>query len=200
MDLDCIVILQDRMLRELIARYIESSRITVKCCVDSGPEALSALTVYSPALIIIGPPVHEMIVRSIADKLNSNHPQARVLLLASEHTSVSWPKQHKNQLIDILSYQERPEAIINSIAANFQISKPSSSYKTTVLDELSAREREILNFIGLALTSKDIANQLYISERTVETHRRNICRKLGVRGVSLMRLAALLSQQEENKP
>ena len=56
MDLDCIVILQDRMLRELIARYIESSRITVKCCVDSGPEALSALTVYSPALIIIGPP------------------------------------------------------------------------------------------------------------------------------------------------
>ena len=141
-----------------------------------------------------------MIARSIADKLNSDNPQARVLLLASEHTSVSWPKQHKNQLIDILSYQERPEVIINSIAANFQISKPSSSYKTTVLDELSAREREILNFIGLALTSKDIANQLYISERTVETHRRNICRKLGVRGVSLMRLAALLSQQEENKP
>jgi DNA-binding NarL/FixJ family response regulator len=42
---------------------------------------------------------------------------------------------------------------------------------------LTEREREILNLIAKECTNKDIAEKLFISERTVETHRKNIFRK-----------------------
>ncbi|MEQ8532149.1 MAG: response regulator transcription factor, partial [Imperialibacter sp.] len=42
---------------------------------------------------------------------------------------------------------------------------------------LTEREREILKLIAKEYTNKDIAEELFISERTVETHRKNIFRK-----------------------
>jgi len=42
---------------------------------------------------------------------------------------------------------------------------------------LTAREIEIIKLIEKEYSNKDIANTLYISERTVETHRKNIFRK-----------------------
>lgn len=42
---------------------------------------------------------------------------------------------------------------------------------------LTDREREILKLIAKEYTNKDIAEELFISERTVETHRKNIFRK-----------------------
>src|SRR3954467_14977688 len=51
-------------------------------------------------------------------------------------------------------------------------------------DELAAqitqRELEILQLIALGLTSQDIANKLFISKNTVETHRKNMLAKLNV--------------------
>ncbi|MFN3800801.1 response regulator [Belliella pelovolcani] len=42
---------------------------------------------------------------------------------------------------------------------------------------LTDREREILKLIAMEFSNRDIADQLFISERTVETHRKNIFRK-----------------------
>jgi DNA-binding CsgD family transcriptional regulator len=42
---------------------------------------------------------------------------------------------------------------------------------------LTEREREILNLIAKEHSNKQIAEKLFISERTVETHRKNIFRK-----------------------
>ncbi len=47
--------------------------------------------------------------------------------------------------------------------------------------ELSEREREVLRFLALGYTNSEIATCLVISVRTVETHRSNLQRKLGVR-------------------
>ncbi|MEQ8472999.1 MAG: response regulator transcription factor [Marinoscillum sp.] len=44
---------------------------------------------------------------------------------------------------------------------------------------LTDREREILKLISKEFTNKQIAEELFISERTVETHRKNIFRKTG---------------------
>ena len=44
---------------------------------------------------------------------------------------------------------------------------------------LSKREKEILKFFGLGLTSQEIADKLHLSEATVKTHRKNIRAKLG---------------------
>ena len=46
---------------------------------------------------------------------------------------------------------------------------------------LTVRELEILEFISNEFTNKEIADQLYISPRTVETHRRNLIQKLKVK-------------------
>jgi len=60
-------------------------------------------------------------------------------------------------------------------------------------DNLSTRETEILKLIGAGLTNKEIAKRLYISFYTVETHRKNIVRKLNVRHGELVRYAVKVS-------
>lgn len=55
---------------------------------------------------------------------------------------------------------------------------------------LTARERDVLGWVARGLLNKQIAGELGISVRTVEAHRENITRKLGVRSVAaLTRLA-----------
>ncbi|HWW68083.1 MAG TPA: response regulator transcription factor [Solirubrobacterales bacterium] len=46
--------------------------------------------------------------------------------------------------------------------------------------ELSEREREVLRLIALGHTNAEVAEQLYLSIRTVESHRASIQRKLGL--------------------
>ena len=45
--------------------------------------------------------------------------------------------------------------------------------------ELTEREREVLGLIALGHTNAEMAERLYLSLRTIETHRANIHRKLG---------------------
>jgi two-component system response regulator NreC len=52
--------------------------------------------------------------------------------------------------------------------------------RALVEDQLSAREVEVLRLIALGHTSVEIARQLHLSPRTVETHRARIHRKLGL--------------------
>ena len=47
-------------------------------------------------------------------------------------------------------------------------------------DELTARERKVLRLVALGHTSREIADRLVLSARTVETHRARIQRRLGV--------------------
>jgi DNA-binding NarL/FixJ family response regulator len=46
--------------------------------------------------------------------------------------------------------------------------------------QLTSRETEIICKIAEGLTSKEIAGELFVSEFTINTHRRNICRKLNI--------------------
>ncbi|AHG87809.1 response regulator receiver [Gemmatirosa kalamazoonensis] len=52
------------------------------------------------------------------------------------------------------------------------------------LELLTAREREVLDGVARGLTNKEIASELGISHRTVETHRESLMRKLGIRTVA----------------
>jgi two-component system response regulator NreC len=47
-------------------------------------------------------------------------------------------------------------------------------------DTLTAREREVLSLVAESHTSAEIGKRLFISSRTVETHRANLMRKLGL--------------------
>jgi len=58
------------------------------------------------------------------------------------------------------------------------------------IDDLTLAERRILKLIAEDRTSKEIADQLHISFKTVENHRLNICHKLNLHGShSLLKFA-----------
>jgi DNA-binding NarL/FixJ family response regulator len=63
------------------------------------------------------------------------------------------------------------------------------------LQQLTQRERQVLESLGRGLSNKDMALELDLSVRTVESHRRNIAIKLGCSGARLIRIATLLHQR-----
>lgn len=66
--------------------------------------------------------------------------------------------------------------------------RPSASKEPTEKSALTEREVEILELIAGEMTNKEIAAILFISPRTVETHRRNLIHKLKVKNTAgLMR-------------
>lgn len=66
---------------------------------------------------------------------------------------------------------------------------------------LSGREVEVLRWIALGLTNGEIAEQLYVSVRTVETHRTHIHQKLNIRRrAELVRYARDAGLLDEERP
>lgn len=59
---------------------------------------------------------------------------------------------------------------------------------------LSKREADILKFVALGLTNKEIADKLFISTHTVITHRKNISAKLGIKTIAGFTVYALLNK------
>jgi len=58
------------------------------------------------------------------------------------------------------------------------------------IESLTIAERRILALLAEYKTSKEIAQELFVSPRTIETHRNNICQKLGIHGShALMKFA-----------
>jgi DNA-binding NarL/FixJ family response regulator len=64
------------------------------------------------------------------------------------------------------------------------------------LNDLTPTERRILQLIAAYQTSREIAEELCISHRTVETHRANICAKLEIHGSHALMKFALAHQAE----
>ena len=58
----------------------------------------------------------------------------------------------------------------------------SNEYKNSKI--LTKREREVFEILVQDKTTKEIAEQLYISEKTVRNHISNVIQKLGVKGRS----------------
>ena len=64
------------------------------------------------------------------------------------------------------------------------------------IKDLTASERRILRLIAEAKNNKEIAETLFISVRTVEHHRSNICAKLGLSGKNALLTFALTHRTE----
>jgi two-component system response regulator NreC len=56
--------------------------------------------------------------------------------------------------------------------------------RAEVMDGLTCREREVLQLVAEGHTTKDIAKELHLSPKTVDSHREHIMEKLGVRNVA----------------
>ncbi len=70
--------------------------------------------------------------------------------------------------------------MISTVFEEFSKHIRKKRYNNDLLNNLSAREKEVLNLISSGYSNKDVAKALFISETTVKTHLKNIFRKLGV--------------------
>jgi DNA-binding NarL/FixJ family response regulator len=84
------------------------------------------------------------------------------------------------------SYFSPPVASRLSAAVRSEHETPAAS-----LEQLTAREREVLEGIARGRTNKEIAAELGISYRTVETHRESLMKKLQIRTVAELTRFAL---------
>ena len=73
--------------------------------------------------------------------------------------------------------------------ATFVAAKPA-------INDLTATERRVLKMIADDKTSREIADQLSISVRTVERHRQNICDKLEIHGSNALMKFALANKEQ----
>ena len=125
-------------------------------------------------------------------KLSKTHPQVKILGLSMYND--------KDYITDILKAGARgyvlkntgKDSLMNAIATlqsgstylSEEVSKTllSSFMKSQTGDQLneklSDREREVLDCIASGLTTHEIADKLFISKNTVETHRKNLLYKL----------------------
>lgn len=72
--------------------------------------------------------------------------------------------------------EEVSKTLINTFIRNPRLEQ--------IIEKLSGREKEVLECIASGLTTHEIAEQLFISKNTVETHRKNLLYKLKARNTA----------------
>jgi DNA-binding NarL/FixJ family response regulator len=98
-------------------------------------------------------------------------------------------------LLAINKVMNNEKYISPAIATNFYNHLNNRDVKTSTNEKhLTLREQEIIHFITEGLTSIEIANKLFISVSTVDTHRKNILAKLDLKNT-----AALVKYAGDNK-
>jgi two-component system, NarL family, nitrate/nitrite response regulator NarL len=157
---------------------------------SSGLETLNFIKDIEPDLIITDIQMPGMDGIELTTKIKESYPQIKVIGLSM----LDKPEIIKD-LIDagadgyLLKDIEKSELVlaINEVnSGNFYY---SGSIAQTLMKSLSnrelltKREKEIINLIAQEQTNAQIADKLFISERTVESHRKNIFRKTNVKSV-----------------
>ena len=77
-----------------------------------------------------------------------------------------------------------PERALRELVVTDYVRRAQGKHAESELEKLSSREREVLQFIGEGHSSGEIAKALFISVRTVDTHRQHIMEKLEIRTVA----------------
>lgn len=103
------------------------------------------------------------------------------------------------RLLDSLRYVSEGRYFLDSTLASkvaemlLHVSKGKTKISDNGYDSLTQREQEVMRLVAEGLTSKEVAEKLYVSPKTVENHRTNIMQKLGLHSrMELVRYAARL--------
>jgi DNA-binding NarL/FixJ family response regulator len=160
---------------------------------NRGQELLDALAVLKADIVITDILMPEMDGLEVAMRLKDQFPDIKVIALSMNGEGPLAEKMIEQAevagyVLKTTNKSELTEAIESVYAGD-------TFYAKEILDELNSfrkikqenesinltiREIEIIQCIASDLTNKQIADQLFISERTVETHRKNIFRKTNI--------------------
>lgn len=175
--------------------------------VENGEKALAMIREILPDVAILDIDMPEKGGFEVAQELN----------LAQIPTKIIFLTMHKNETlfnaalnIDVKGFVLKDSAmedILNAVKTvssgesffsqsltKFLLKRANAKPKPNLIDTLTQSEKRILQLIGEYKTSREIAEKLFISVRTVDRHRENISQKLDLHGNK-----ALLKFALENK-
>jgi len=139
----------------------------------------------SPQILIASPSVFKQNEKQIT----SVKEKSQILLVAfvySYHDPDSL--KYYDGIIYLNDKAKKIQANINDLL------KPhTNSNSTSQSEALTGREKEVLKLLVSGNTTKQIATTLFISTHTVNTHRKNIMRKLDIKTVSGLTIFAVLN-------
>ena len=184
-------------LRSLLEK---EDQIEVVAEAENGRKALQLAVAHKPDVVVMDVSMPDLNGIEATSQVLESLPEAKVIAL-SMHTDKRFVMGMlragaSGYLLKDCASQELANAIV-SVASNKKYLSPDiagmviedSLYGVhqggkTVSSMLSAREREVLQLIAEGWSTKQIAVHLYVSGKTIETHRRQIMKKLDLHNIA----------------
>lgn len=99
-------------------------------------------------------------------------------------------READHELVDAVHAVMSGEPFMTNAAERSLVREWMADDSTGPAEPLTPREREVLKLIAEAHTNREIGDLLHLAEKTIESHRANLLRKLGMRDrVELVRYA-----------
>ena len=185
------------LFREGLARLLTERGFDIAGQATDADSLLTIVDAEAPDIAIIDirmPPEHRDEGLVAARAIRDRHPTLGVLVL-SQYVEVHYalalvedrPRGAGYLLKDRVEDLEEFTTSVRRVAAGELVVDPSvvsllvsRSRVHDPLDELTAREREVLRLMAEGRSNRAISAQLFLTERTVESHVRSIFLKLGL--------------------
>jgi len=193
-----VVVAEDMMLtREGITRLLTDAGVDVVGEVGDAAALLRAVRATQPDAAIVDirmPPTHTDEGLVAAQQIRAEHPDTGVLILSQyvePHYAMRLIEEHPERVGYLL--KERVFDVANLIDALRRLADGETVVDPTIvarlfarnrlagpLDQLTGREREVLALVAEGLSNRAIAARLFVTERTIEAHVKQIFLKLGL--------------------
>jgi len=180
-------------IRALIEREVD---IQVISEAGNGKETLSQLTALNPDLLLLDLMLPDISGMVVLEKSKKALPELRVIILSMHDNKVhlleSLQRGAEGYVIKGSSGSDLIKAIRIVMTGRRYVSPPLTEYLMEIMsskrskgsaadfNKLTLREEQVLYLTAEGLRSSDIAERLGISARTVEAHRNNLMKKLGL--------------------
>ena len=166
---------------------------------SSGADAEQVIDAVKPDLLIVDPSCSATFDTEMITGLKKRRPDLRILVLtfrkddqqveaalragADGYLLKNDGRVELYSAIDMVNYGQRylSPAIRERVAGGFVNPQASANARGTRARALTHRELEVIKLIAEGQRTRDIARQLSLSHKTIEKHRTNLMRKLGLR-------------------
>lgn len=195
-----------RIIRDGIRAMLEGEGdICIVGEADSGEVLPGVLRAHPANVVLLDINLPGIKGPEVCRKILEEFPETRVLVLSMHRSALHIRQMLHAGAVGYLLKESGAEEVRKAIQAVARGESYFSSKLSDVVVEdatgatgsvseselrLTRREMEIIRLIAEEYTTKEIADKLFISQRTVDTHRRNLMKKLGVKNTAgLVRFA-----------